>query len=327
MKKNLAAIESCSSRLLRGFICFQERSTPPELRVHVDGKSVGVATLTVPRKLHGNIKSVSCFSFEFSFSPLLTGNKLIKVVLDTGEDIANSPWIYCCDSISSLQSSQDEIRIALSHAFIHGTGIEIGALHNPQPVNSGVNVKYLDKFTVSELRTRYPELKDKMLVEADIVDDGETLSTVQDSSQNFIVASHFIEHAKNPIGFLMACARVLTPGGVLLLAVPDKRYTFDVDRPLTTIEHIVDDYMIGHESQKHIHFEEIASCKKGLTKEDVEERIRKMATSDYSYHWHVWTPTSFLEFISCVLTKFSINLELSLFFNGKGEFFVVLTKT
>jgi SAM-dependent methyltransferase len=47
------------------------------------------------------------------------------------------------------------------------------------------------------------------------------------------IASHVIEHIPDPIGFLRSLETLLTPDGVVALAVPDKRYCFDFFRPLT----------------------------------------------------------------------------------------------
>ena len=73
-----------------------------------------------------------------------------------------------------------------------------------------------------------------------MIDDGETLATVPDSPRDFVIANHFIEHTEDPIAHAAATTlRVLRPGGVLYMAVPDKRFTFDVDRPVTPLEHLV----------------------------------------------------------------------------------------
>ena len=90
----------------------------------------------------------------------------------------------------------------------------------------------------------------------DIVDDGERLETIGDLTQDFVIANHFIEHSQNPIGAIENMLRVLKHGGILYLAVPDKRYTFDIDRPVTTIEHLLQDYEQGPQWSKRQHFEE-----------------------------------------------------------------------
>ncbi len=89
--------------------------------------------------------------------------------------------------------------------------------------------------TVCGLRQHYPELANENLVPVDIIDDGEKLATFKDRSQEFVIANHFLEHASRirlePSDGLL---QVLRLQGILYLAVPDKRFTFDAERPLTT---------------------------------------------------------------------------------------------
>ena len=118
---------------------------------------------------------------------------------------------------------------------LRGHGLEIGALHTPFNVPRGVEVKYVDRLDADELRRHYPELADEHFVRVDIVDDAETLATVAEASQDFVIASHVLEHCENPIGAIRTWLRVLKPGGVILLIVPDKRFTFDKVRPMTTL--------------------------------------------------------------------------------------------
>ncbi len=64
-----------------------------------------------------------------------------------------------------------------------------------------------------------------------MIDDGEHLASIGDESVDFVVANHFIEHCRDPIGALTTLLRVVRPGGVVFMAVPDKRQTFDRARP------------------------------------------------------------------------------------------------
>ncbi len=87
-------------------------------------------------------------------------------------------------------------RDTVAATYIQGNGIEIGALHNPLRVPPGVKVAYVDRLSVQDLRKHYPELNDKELVNVDIIDDGEKLSTIADASTDFVIANHFIEHTQ-----------------------------------------------------------------------------------------------------------------------------------
>ena len=50
-------------------------------------------------------------------------------------------------------------------------------------------------------------------------------------SFDYIISSHNFEHLPNPILFLQGCSKVLKSGGVLSMALPDKRVCFDYFRP------------------------------------------------------------------------------------------------
>jgi len=59
-------------------------------------------------------------------------------------------------------------------------------------VSSQANVRYVDRMPV-EVKKQYPELSAYNLVEPDILDDGETLSSISDDSVDFGY-NHMIEH-------------------------------------------------------------------------------------------------------------------------------------
>ena len=222
-------------------------------------------------------------------------------------------------------------RKLLSGAFINGKGIEIGALHNPLSVDSGVEVKYLDHLGKTDLYDHYPELREHELVEVDIIDNGETLKNVADESQDFIIANHFIEHCEDPILALKNIFRVLKTRGVLYMAVPDKRFTFDIDREETSMSHLWEDHQRGPEISRKEHYVEwvtIAHKKKGETPEETELRIENLVKQKYSIHFHVWTGEGFLEFLDDMQKKMGIRFEIlfSGSFPSQLETIFIITK-
>lgn len=56
---------------------------------------------------------------------------------------------------------------------------------------------------------------------------------------DYAVASHVFEHLPNPVGWLRDVAALLVPRGVIALAVPDRRFTFDFFRRETTAARIL----------------------------------------------------------------------------------------
>lgn len=218
------------------------------------------------------------------------------------------------------------IRDRVAQQYISGDGIEVGALHGPLPVPPTAKVRYLDRLPVSELRIHYPELAQHQLVDVDIIDDGETLCSIADCSLDFVIANHTIEHCQNPIGTIEQNLRVLKSGGVLYMAVPDKRYTFDCDRPLTPLDHLIGDYTDGPEWSKKGHYEEWVKLVQKAPKNEVEERVQYLLGIDYSIHFHVWEQKSFIELLLYCQQKLNLPFDLELIQKNEGEFICILRK-
>jgi predicted SAM-dependent methyltransferase len=219
-------------------------------------------------------------------------------------------------------------REAVASHYLRGTGIEIGALHNPLKVPRAVNVRYVDRMTVAELRKQYPELASKELVEADIIDDGEKLSTIEDGTQNFVIANHFLEHCEDPIHALSNLVRVLRKDGILYMCVPDKRYTFDIDRPVTPFDHIVKDHAEGPGWSRNLHLDEwVRVVEKVKTEAEIQKRFQYLMDINYSIHYHVWTQREMFELIQNLKDQFEFPIELEMFMKNNGEALLILRKT
>jgi predicted SAM-dependent methyltransferase len=217
-------------------------------------------------------------------------------------------------------------RTRIANRFLSGEGIEIGALHNPLPVPPSARIRYVDRLPVSELRAHYPELKQEPLVEVDILDDGERLATIADSSLDFVVANHFLEHTQNPVGTLLNAFRVLRPGGILYLAVPDKRYTFDRDRPVTPLDHLLRDFHQGPQVSRRDHFEEWARLVEKVPEDEAPRRAEQLRDQDYSIHYHVWTRQDVLELLTAIRERLDLDFDVELIEPIKHEVVFVLRK-
>lgn len=204
-------------------------------------------------------------------------------------------------------------RESIAQIYLSGNGIEIGALHCPLPMPRTAHVKYVDLMSVALLRERYPELKSLKLVPVDIEDDGESLGTIQDNTQDFVVANHFIEHCENPVAAFSTMFRVLKQGGVLYLAIPDKRYTFDKDRDVTPLEHVMKDSQEGPSWSRTLHFEDFVRHALGIHHEtEKREKIAHLMQTGHRIHYHVWTQTEMLELIMALKKMHTFEIELFL---------------
>lgn len=224
-------------------------------------------------------------------------------------------------------------RKLLATSFLRGQGIEVGALHNPLAVPEDVRVRYVDRLTKQGLYEHYPELREYNLVEVDIVDNGETLEKLPSASQNFIIANHFFEHCQDPIATLTSFSRVLTEGGVVYMAIPDKRFTFDKDRDRTSLEHLIEDHREGPERSRSQHYREWVTqvephFGRRYTDEEAAARIDDLSTQDYSIHFHAWLPEDIAELLAYCIRQESLPFEV-LFageFNENSEMIYVLRK-
>ena len=208
-----------------------------------------------------------------------------------------------------------------------GEGIEIGALDHKTSVPDGVKVYYVDKHPVDKLRVMYPELADKPLVDADILDDGETLDSIEDKFYDFIIAKHMIEPCRNPIGTLKTFLRVLKVGGIIYLGVPDKRYTFDFERSITPLEHIIRDYEEGPEWSHLSHYEDWVRVVEKVSEEQFSTRVQELYDQDRDLHFHVWTSQDFLELLIFCQRQLAFNFEIEFFKNYDIECIAILRKT
>jgi SAM-dependent methyltransferase len=217
-------------------------------------------------------------------------------------------------------------RAIVAQWFLRGSGIEIGPLHQPLPIPSGAQVKYVDRLSRDDLRKQYPELNALPLVDPDVIDDGEKLNKFLPATQDFIIACHFLEHCADPIGALHTFQRVLKPGGILYLVIPDKLYTFDKDRPSTPFEHLVRDYEEGPEWSRDDHFLEWSEKVDKYTGEAARQRAESLKAIDYSIHYHVWTKPELLQALDVINQRYSLGFELQCFVNNGEEAIYVLNK-
>jgi SAM-dependent methyltransferase len=217
-------------------------------------------------------------------------------------------------------------RALLASKYLSGEGIEIGALHVPLTVGRSAKVKYVDRVTKPELRKLYPELNAYDIVEPDILDDGQHLRTIKDSSQDFVIANHFLEHCPNPLEALKNIYRVLKLGGVFFLALPDKRFTFDVDRPVTPFEHLLRDFEEGPEWSARDHYTEWVRLVVNPANEEAEAMIQDLMAKEAWIHFHVWTQTEMFELLENARKKLGLSFEIECFLKSDLEGIFILRK-
>ena len=268
---------------------------------------------------------------------LLAENQRLKAELDQVRNQIFPQMRTLLGQLERLKGERKNMRTLLSSIYLAGDGLEVGALTRPLPTSAEANVRYVDRMDVPSLREQYPELANMELVEVDIIDDGERLDTIPDGSQDFIIANHFLEHCRDPIGTIERLLTKLKPrggeaqsSGVLYLAVPDKHQCFDRDRPLTSWDHVLADYRASEDERDPLdcpHFLEFATAVNGLEGEEATEAAQRLVDMDYSIHFHVWDLHSFLSFLLQTAALLEGRFEIIQFVQAGDEIIALLGKT
>jgi SAM-dependent methyltransferase len=75
------------------------------------------------------------------------------------------------------------------------------------------------------------------------ITEGSTLTGILDSSYDFVLGSHYLEHLINPLAALATMRRVTKPGGHVVLILPRKEACFDHPRGQNRIEEFLFQYL------------------------------------------------------------------------------------
>ncbi len=123
-----------------------------------------------------------------------------------------------------------------------GLGLEIGPSWRPLlPKAKGYDVRVADHLDQAGLVAKYDGVRPTDAIEpVDYVLTGPRLTDVIDERFDWIVGSHVLEHTICLVSFLRDTETLLRPGGVLSLAVPDRRYCFDRFRDRTSLGRVID---------------------------------------------------------------------------------------
>lgn len=142
-------------------------------------------------------------------------------------------------------------------------GAEIGPLHRAlvgkQALRAIDAVFYVDRLDTEALRQHWQvdPTVDLGALQVDAVWGEHSLREALDRSAlaysrglqgqalDYVVASHVVEHVPDLVGWLLEVAAVLRPGGALRLAVPDKRYCFDILRRTSSLPEVLEAHVCG----------------------------------------------------------------------------------
>jgi SAM-dependent methyltransferase len=162
----------------------------------------------------------------------------------------------------------------------------------------------------------FPELAahvDDMVSPDFLVDlDTEDLSALRPHGFDFFIANDVIEHVANPLKLLRNVHDAMKPGALFFLSAPDRDYTFDAQRPLTTPDHLLQEYERGTTTVDRDHVRDFVRGTRPemltVSREEqdayFDDQLRR------SIHVHVWDQASFDEFLGFAIERLGLHLEI-----------------
>lgn len=199
----------------------------------------------------------------------------------------------------------------IKQLFMNQSGLEVGG---PSRIfrDGGVlplyrNVKHLDGCNFSNNTIWEGAIENGMKYEyykycrgTQYILEASDLSPIPDSSYDFVLSSNCLEHVANPMKALKEWIRVVKDGGLLLLALPNKEFCFDHQRPLTEFNHILSDLHNDVSEDDLTHLDEILSLhdlsmdRHAGSLEQFKERSLKNF-ENRALHQHVFDATVLVE--------------------------------
>ena len=128
------------------------------------------------------------------------------------------------------------------------------------------------------------------------------ISSVRSETYDFVLSSHSIEHVANPLKAINEWKRILKDGGLMLLVVPHKDKTFDHNRPVTSLDHLVKDLENDVAEDDLTHLPEILELHDLMQSPEVDdyESFKKRSQDNYfnrCLHQHVFDTKLFMDMI------------------------------
>jgi Methyltransferase domain len=232
-------------------------------------------------------------------------------------------------------------------------GVEIGPLVNPIVTRRMGPIRYIDHATTEALRLKYasdPSIDVNKIVDVDYVWGEKSLEelTRAEAPFDYLIASHVIEHVPDLVGWLSEIRTILKPGGILSLAIPDKRQCFDCQRQPTRLCEVLEAYLHRNRrpSSRQLldHFASAVTTTEGawIWSGPLPETTEFKTVSSLSAAWeitqnaftsgdycdaHCWvfTPTIFLSLLADLAELNLLKFEVAQFYGTEGcEFFVSL---
>lgn len=146
---------------------------------------------------------------------------------------------------------EDRWRALAGPLRLGGLGLEIAPYFNPLIDKGTYDVRYvdcIDNDAIARKAAKNPGATGREVPRIDWVwTPGKPLRSCipADVEFDYAVATHVMEHVPDPIGWLNQIFAVMRTGGVLALALPDRRFTMDYYRHETSLGEVLGNWLLA----------------------------------------------------------------------------------
>lgn len=153
----------------------------------------------------------------------------------------------------------------------------------------------------------------------------------KDNSLDYVLSSHMIEHAFDPIATINEWFRIVKKGGYIFMIIPHKDRTFDKPRDVTSVKELTDRHSGKIRISDYAHDQN--KTKEGMSTSDHKHILIKnnvvpggfiRLIEDDHHHWSVWKTQDFLDL--CKAMKWNIVESLDVDDKIGNGFLIVLQK-
>ncbi len=222
-------------------------------------------------------------------------------------------------------------RALASYLYLRGSGIEVKAMNAPLPIRKNSTVRYIEDIETERVLKNAHIFSEIYHVKPHIIDDADALSRLGDASEDFVILNNSLHFSENAIKSLRNAMRVIRPGGVVYASVIDKRFSVDVRRKVTPLQHFWQDFTDGVEAGRSDHYWDFwnnvlvpLAGAKPLSERGVY--AERLIFERRPIHFHVWTHGSFIGFIQSVLDGLNLGCELELSIRNEVETICIIRK-
>jgi len=231
--------------------------------------------------------------------------------------------------------------------------LELGAFDQPTYKPGEARIEFMDYYDADALRKAARKAKNRnpeTVIEVTHLCQSKRFADSIDERFDLIMAHHVIEHIPDVLTWLNQLEELLSDQGLIVLSIPDRRYTFDILRPVTTIVDLarcqdddlerptfwqVLDCVYWHRSVRAIDVWNGRTCAEKVGRgrfrfPEAEAEARRLFAGDPDVHCHVFDYPSFHRLWSAIEESGRSHLKVLAthdVLKGGNEFHVVLGRS